>query len=66
MRAYAIFKVVPGAVGIPAVIAGAATGSTPLLIVGFVFLGVYVSEMAFVTPVVMARRASSSSKGREP
>jgi hypothetical protein len=55
MKAFAVFKVVPGLVGIPLVIIGAATGHDVLLIVGFVFLGVYVTEMAVVTPVLLAR-----------
>lgn len=55
MKAYAIFKVVPGLIGIPLVVIGAATGHDLLLIVGFVFLGIYVSEMAIVSPVLIAR-----------
>jgi hypothetical protein len=56
MRAYAIFKLVPGLVGVPLVITGGIADNTSLLVVGFVFLGVYAAEMAVITPVVLARR----------
>lgn len=66
MKAFAIFKIVPGLVGVPLVIIGAATGHDLLLLVGFVFLGVYVTEMAVVTPVLLARGSLREPSDDEP
>lgn len=54
-RRYLAFKVLPGLIGIPLLIIGAATDKTLLLVVGLLLVGVYATEMAVITPVKLAR-----------
>lgn len=67
-RRYLAFKIVPGLIGIPLLIYGAASDNTVLLVLGLIMVGVYATEMAVITPVKLARadaakRRKSSREG---
>jgi hypothetical protein len=54
-RRYIAFKILPGLIGIPLLIAGAVADSKVILGGGLLLVGVYAAEMAVITPVKLAR-----------
>ena len=54
-RRYIAFKILPGLIGIPSLIVGAATDTKVLLGIGLLLVGIYAAEMAVITPVKLAR-----------